>query len=100
MEEDEDQFAAIVRNIESLDDRSYRRRAVAASLALLLGATTAGLCWVVWATGWGAVVGLPLMAGADIALFLALRRLRRWRRPIERRSASRSRRRTTLRWWR
>lgn len=97
---DEDEFAAIVGNIENVDYRSYRLRALVASLVLLLGATIAGVCWIVWPTGWGAVFVLPVMAGADLVLLLALRRLRRWQRPIQQRPLSRSRRRRTLRWWR
>lgn len=81
--DEEDEFDAIVGGIENVEDRWYRQRALTAGLVLLFGAAVAGLCWLAWGSGWGAVIGLPLMIGADVAWILTLRRLRRWRRSAE-----------------
>jgi hypothetical protein len=40
-----------------------------------------GSDWVIWDSAWGAAIGLPLMAAADLAWLTTLRRVRRWRRP-------------------
>ena len=77
---EEDQFTSIVERIGDVEVRWYRRRVFAACLALVSGAAIVGSCWVVWGSAWGAAIGLPLMAAADLAWLTTLRRLRRWRR--------------------
>ncbi len=80
MDRQEEEFAAIVERIGDVEHRWYRRRIVAASSALVIGAAIVGWSWAIWGSAWGAAVGLPLMAGADLAWIGILRRRRRWRR--------------------
>jgi Flp pilus assembly protein TadB len=78
--EDEDEFAAIVGRIGEDEDQWYRSRARKSFVALLVGSALVVVWLVVWRSAWGAVVGLPLMAAADLVWIVTLRRARRWRR--------------------
>jgi len=78
--EDEDEFAAIVGRIGDDEDRRYRSRSLRSFTALLVGSALVVVWVVVWQSAWGAVVGLPLMAAADLVWIVTLRRARRWRR--------------------
>jgi len=83
MDRREEEFAAIVGRIGDVERRWYRRRVVAACSALFVGAAIVGLSWAMWGSASGATVGLPVMAGADLAWIGILRRRRRWRRSAQ-----------------
>ncbi len=53
MDRQEEEFAAIVERIGDVEHRWYRRRIVAASSALVLGAAIVGWSWAIWGSAWG-----------------------------------------------